>query len=118
MAALKGERARVGVTLHKQEAKPLSIQKTNRPAEKRLHSERVKKAAMGGALVIILSFLLVDYSQLSRMSPFDSFQTFAGLLMVVSLPIYVLYRDMRRYKRSITKIWGSTRRFHIYRYEW
>ena len=103
MAALKGERARVGVTLHKQEARPLSIQKANRPAEKRLHSERIKKAAMGGVLVLILSFLLVNYSELSKMSPFDSFQTFVGLLMVVSLPIYVLYRDMRRYKRTITQ---------------
>ena len=102
MAALKGERARVGVTLRKQEAKPLSIQKQNRPAVKRLHSERVKKAVMGGLLVVCLSVLLIDYSELAKMPPLDSLQTIVGLLLVVSMPIYVLYRDMRRYKRSLT----------------
>ena len=103
MAALKGERAQVGVTLRKQEAKPLAILKQNTPAEKRLHSERVKKALMGAALVVALSALLTDYADLARMSPMEGFQSFIGLMLVVSLPMYVLYRDIRRYKRAVTQ---------------
>src|SRR5512135_3239269 len=100
MGSLVGERARAGATVRKTQPKPLSIPKGSLDVRDKLSTERLKKAGLGAALAMTLTALLLDYSDFIEMGAGDILQTIAGLLCIVSLPIYVLYRDMRRYKRT------------------
>lgn len=103
MSSLKDERARVGVMPQKAQARPLSIQKHPAELEKKIGRERMKKAALGGVLALCLTLLLADYTELARMGPLNIIQSLTGLLLIVSLPLYILYRDMRRYKKALTR---------------
>ncbi len=102
MGSLVGERARAGATLRKTQPKPLSIPKGSLDVRDKLSTERLKKAGLGAALAFTLTALLADYTEFIDMRAVDILQSIAGLLCIVSLPIYVLYRDLRRYKKAIT----------------
>lgn len=103
MASMKGDRARVGPTIQKTRSMPLSIQKQPVERDNKEAREKTKKAGLGLGLVAVLTLLLADYEDLGKMELLQAVQTVAGLFCVISLPLYILYRDMRRYKRAVTK---------------
>ncbi len=102
MASLKGERARVETFQKKAQPKPLTIQKAAFEFERRVSTERIKKAAMGFVLALALSALLMAPASLGAMNAWDIVQSLAGLFSIVSLLLYILYRDIRRYRKVIT----------------
>ena len=102
MASLKVDRARVGVVPRKAQPRPIYIQKSAGEHEKKLTTERLKKAALGGVLAVALTALLMRTQAVEDKGLWDTAQSVVGLLCIVSLPLYILYRDLRRYKRAIT----------------
>ncbi|HLB26001.1 MAG TPA: HDIG domain-containing protein, partial [Nitrospirota bacterium] len=102
MASLKAERARAGAGMKKAQPKPLSMQRQSLDIKAQISGERIRKAVLGAGLVLALTLLLTDYSELADFAIPDALQSFAGLLLIVSLPVYILYRDLRRYKKAIT----------------
>jgi hypothetical protein len=111
MASLKGERARVGVVPQKTQPRPVSI----KPAAKAVKftgvtSERVKKTALGAGVAVSLALLLSDGDTFTKGGAWGVAQSLAGLLCLVLLPLFVLYRDIKRYK---VKISGNMRKMML-----
>ncbi|MBI5191099.1 MAG: HDIG domain-containing protein [Nitrospirae bacterium] len=103
MASLKVERARVSVMPRKAQPKPLSIQQKTASTASGSHTrERVKKAVMGALLTVSLAFILIDPVTFTTLGASGTFESLVGLSLIVSLPLYILYWDLRRYKKAIT----------------
>ena len=102
MASLKGDRARVSVMPKRAHPRPIYIQKSAGEHEKKVSTERMKKAALGAALALSLTALLIRTSVAGDKSAWDTVQSVAGLYCIVSLPLYILYRDIKRYKKALT----------------
>jgi len=102
MASLQGDRARVEVMQKKSQPKPLTIHKAAIEVERTVTTERMKKAAMGFVLALALSALIMDPSSFANMGAADIVQTLAGIFCLTSLLLYILYRDIRRYRKNVT----------------
>jgi len=86
----------------KSQPKPIYIQKSAVAPEKTVTTERVKKGILGLALAASLTALLMDTNVFKGAGVWGAAQSLAGLFCIVSLPLYILYRDIRRYKKKIT----------------
>ncbi len=102
MASLKNERARVEAVQQKVQLRPLTIHKAAADMKRGLTRERMKKAAMGLGLALAISALLMNPSSLKSLSPGEVVQALAGLFCMTALLLYILYRDLRRYRKNIT----------------
>lgn len=105
MASLKGERARVSVMPKKSAAMPVSIKVKKTLAGGRLGTpaaDRLKKLAMGFVLAVAVALLVAHPSAFRGSGAWDAAQSVAGLLGLVCLTLFVLYRDLRRYKREVS----------------
>jgi len=102
MASLKGDRARVTLTPRKAPPKPLAIKKIPKPVFSESVPSRAKKLALGGALAGILTLTIMDYGMAGPGFTPAVLQSLLGLLFIVSLPLFILYRDLKRYKGEVT----------------
>ncbi len=105
MASLKGERARVSVMPKKSAAMPVPINVKKSQAGSRLGTpaaDRLKKLGMGLALAAAVSLLVVQPSVFRGAGPWEAAQSVAGLFGLVSLTLFILYRDLRRYKKEVS----------------
>jgi len=102
MASLKGERARVNVMPQKTQQKPIAIQKAPGAGGSRLTSERMKKSVLGFGLAAVLTALLIDTALFNTPPSSAIVQSLAGLFCIIFITLFVLYRDIRRYKRAVT----------------
>lgn len=111
MASLKGERARVSVVPQKTQPRPVSIKPAAKSVKFRgVTSERVKKTALGVGVAVSLALLLSDGDTFTKGGAWGVAQSLAGLLCLVLLPLFVLYRDIKRYK---VKISGNMRKMML-----
>jgi len=102
MASLKDERARVSSAPRKYQPKPLYIQKARHGLEQKITNIRLKKAVIGVCLAGALTLLMMDYSLFGSKGAWELTQSVPGLFFIVALPLYILYRDLKRYKKTVT----------------
>jgi len=109
MSNLKGERVRVSVTPKKSAIRPVPINvKKHQVSERfsRLTRDRLKKLGMGLALSASVALAVSHAGILDASDSLGIVQTVAGLVGVVSLPLFILYRDLKRYNRDVTSDLG------------
>lgn len=103
MASLKNERARVSVLPQKAQPRPVSMKAMPKlPKLTGVGPDRLKKAALGFGAAALLTLLLADTSIFSRGDAWEITQTLVGLLCLVTLPLFILYRDIKRYKKNVS----------------
>jgi hypothetical protein len=107
MASLKGDRARMTLSLRKAPPKPLAIRKIKKSESGEQKFTRIKKSLMGAALAVVITLMLMDYDLPRSGHTLAAVQTLLGLLFIVSLPLVILYRDLRRYRNDITNDFKS-----------
>lgn len=104
MASLKGERARVGVLPQKSHPKPVSI-KSPLKGQKlvKVQPDRLIKSGLGILVAALLALLLSDADTFTAGGPWGVAQSISGLVLLMALPLFILYRDIRRYRSGTSK---------------
>jgi len=72
----------------------------------RLTRDRLKKLGMGLALSASVALTVSHTGALHTSDGLGVAQAVAGLMGVVSLPLFILYRDLKRYNRDVTSDLG------------